>query len=82
MLLLYRAALDAVVLETGYTVSELLAPTPRGRLVADERARRAVLADVVASLRKRGAKLEAIGAVIGRSKPRVLELARAGKPNF
>lgn len=66
----------------GYEVADLLAPTPRGRLSADEQERRARLADVVASLRARGAKLEAIGSVIGRSKPRVLELARAGKPNF
>lgn len=77
-----RAALHLDAARTGYTVDELIAPTPRGRLTVHEQARRSALADVVAALRARGAKLEAIGAVIGRSKPRVHDLERAAKPNF
>lgn len=77
-----RTVLTAAAAESGYTVDEILTPTPRGRLNADENNRRSALADIVASLRKRGAKLEAIGAVIGRSKARVHELAASGKPNF
>ncbi len=73
-----RAALEIAAAGTGFTVDELIAPTPRGRLTLGEQLRRSALAGVVTSLRARGAMLEAIGAVIGRSKARVLDLERTG----
>jgi hypothetical protein len=60
-------------------LADLLRPTPRGRLSANELERRDVLAGLVAEARSRGARLEAIGKITGRPVSTVSALETRGR---
>jgi hypothetical protein len=59
--------------------AELIRPTPRGGLNAEERERRAELARLVAEARAAGAGYEPLKRVLGRSLATVHQLARDGQ---
>jgi hypothetical protein len=69
-----RAFVDSEAGKAGYSSTEIV-EAPRGRPGSATRPRQAALARIVGEARQRGATLEAIGAVIGRSKQRVSALA-------
>jgi hypothetical protein len=75
-----RLRLEAIAAGLGWNVEQLLEQRGRGRVPAEVAAefarRRDVLALGVADLRRDNYTLEAIGAVIGRTKARVLDLER------
>jgi hypothetical protein len=64
----------------GYAVEEFVRPQPKGRLTAEERARRDSRARCAHELRERGATLEAIGGVLRVHKESARRLVAAGAP--
>jgi hypothetical protein len=74
-----RLWLEAEVARSGYTLEEALATVRRGRPSANERPRYDALALGVVYLRRRGAKLAAIGEAIGKGPQTVANLEARGR---